>query len=60
MLSAQFLVNTDSAFKIDNVNITRVTETKFLGVIVDQKLNWNGQINDLKISKSLFILRKLR
>ena len=54
--------NIDSAFKIDNVNITRVTETKFLGVIVDQKLYWNGHINyiALKISKSLFILRKLR
>ena len=40
----------------------RVTETKFLGVIVDQNLNWRSHIDfiALKISRSLAILSKLK
>src|SRR3984893_16336859 len=47
---------------IENESITRVDSTKFLGVIVDQKLTWQQHITyiSLKISKSLNILRRLK
>ena len=42
--------------------IQEVTETKFLGVIVDNKLNWNAHINYItkKISKSVSILKMVK
>ncbi|CAL4149190.1 unnamed protein product, partial [Meganyctiphanes norvegica] len=42
--------------------INEVTETKFLGVILDNKLNWNAHINYIskKISKSVSILKMLK
>src|ERR1700730_7827150 len=47
---------------IENESITRVDSTKFLGVIVDQKLTWQQHIAyiSLKISKSLNILKRLK
>ena len=48
--------------KICNVDIERVSETKFLGVVIDQKLTWKQHIEYIKgkISKSLAILYKSR
>ena len=45
----------------DNL-ITEQTETKFLGVMVDNQLNWKAHIKHIsnKISKSVAILRLLR
>ncbi|CAL4144109.1 unnamed protein product [Meganyctiphanes norvegica] len=42
--------------------INEVTETKFLGVILDNKLSWNAHINYIskKISKSVSILKMLK
>ena len=37
-------IDSDIDLKIENVNITRVYECKFLGVIVDSKLNWKSHI----------------
>ena len=48
--------------KIDNENIVRTAETKFLGVIIDDKLNFRNYIDtvSLRISKSLGILSKVK
>ena len=48
--------------KINNVPIERVTETKFLGVIVDEKLHWKKHIDSVitKVSRSIGILYKAR
>ena len=42
--------------------IEEVSETKFLGVILDNKLNWNAHINYItkKISKSVSILKMVK
>ena len=42
--------------------VNEITETKFLGVILDNKLNWNAHIKYIskKISKSLSILKMLK
>jgi hypothetical protein len=47
---------------IDGKILERVESTKFLGVMIDGKLNWSKHINhvSLKISKSLGIIGRLR
>ena len=47
---------------IDNQDILLVNHTKFLGVIIDNKLNWTEHITYVKnkISKSIGILYKTR
>jgi Reverse transcriptase (RNA-dependent DNA polymerase) len=46
---------------LDGSKLEQVTSTKFLGVYIDDKLNWNLQVSKLskKISKSLGIIRKV-
>ena len=41
--------------KIDSKEINRVKEIKFLGVILDDKLEWNAQIKQIesKVSKGI-------
>ena len=50
------------SLKVNNSLITEVTESKFLGVIVDNKLRWDSHIKYIadKISKSSSIMRYLR
>ena len=50
------------SLNIDDNVITEKMETKFLGVIVDNQLNWNAHIKHIsnKVSKSAAILRFLR
>ena len=50
------------SLNIDNNTITEISETKFLGVMVDNQLSWNAHIKHIsnKISKSVAILRVLR
>ena len=45
----------DFHIKIDCTNISRVETTKFLGVIIDEKLKWQHHISyvALKLAKSL-------
>ena len=47
---------------INNTAITRVNSTKFLGVIIDEKLNWKEQIKSVraKLSKSMFMLNRAK
>ena len=55
------IVNTDDIV-IDNQPVSRVSHTKFLGVIIDEKLNWSDHVNNLKIklAKGSGIIRKCR
>lgn len=48
--------------EIDKATITRCSNTKFLGVLVDENLNWKPHIDSIrkKISKSIGILYKTR
>ena len=50
------------SLKVKDSLITEVSESKFLGVIVDNNLNWNSHIRYIadKISKSSSIMRYLR
>ena len=43
---------------IDSTEINRVKETKFLGVILDEKLKWNAQIKQIesKVSKGIVMM----
>ena len=52
----------DFQIKIDCTNISRVETTKFLGVIIDEKLKWHHHISyvALKLAKSLGILNRLK
>ena len=51
-----------SSIILNNCVLERVESTKFLGVIVDDKLNWNEHISyvSLKISQILGVFRKLK
>ena len=55
---------TDTVVKlrIEDTEIERVFETKFLGVIMDHKLNWKMHINHVKskLAKSIAILYKVK
>ena len=48
--------------KIDDVALKQVNEVKYLGVVLNESLNWKGHINDLrkKIVRGSYILAKLR
>ena len=48
--------------KINDENLKQETSSKYLGVLIDDELNWKHHINQLntKISKSIGILYKLR
>ena len=51
-----------SSLNIDGNIIQERTETKFLGVILDNQLNWHAHVKHIssKISKSVAIIRMLR
>ena len=48
--------------KLDDTHLAAVSETTFLGVVIDNKLTWKSHIKHIsnKISKSIAILRILR
>ena len=45
---------------IDNQNIVKVKETNFLGVILDENLNWKSEISHVanKVAKSISIISR--
>ena len=45
-------INQDLDRQIHNDQITRVSKTKFLGVLIDEKLTWKDQINNVKTNLS--------
>ena len=52
--------NGEVDIKIDGINIERVYVTKFLGVLIDHKLNWKDHINHIcnKVSRNIAIIYK--
>ena len=50
------------SINVNGQTINEVTETKFLGVILDNNLNWNAHIKYIskKISKSVSVLKMLK
>ena len=52
----------DFNLKLDGFTLERVASTKYLGVIIDEKLNWSLHIKHIhrKLSRSSYILSKLR
>jgi hypothetical protein len=54
-------VNNDMCLKVRNVEIQRVQHNKFLGILIDEKLNFNYHIDHVykKLSRSYGIIRKI-
>ena len=52
----------DLNIRINNIGIDRVRECKFLGIIIDEKLNWKSHTKYIssKIAKTIGILNKAR
>ena len=48
--------------KVDHIVIERVTETNFLGVVIDDKLSWQSHIRQIerKIAKNIGIIFRVR
>ena len=55
-------IKTQAIIRIGGLEIERVHENKFLGVIIDDKLCWKSHINNvkLKLSKTIAILNKTK
>ncbi|KAF7664264.1 hypothetical protein LDENG_00182270 [Lucifuga dentata] len=62
MIFSNRTVNINAQIKIGNIEIERVKETKFLGVIIYDKLRWKSHITHVgsKVSKSIAILYKAK
>lgn len=52
----------DFPVRIDNSNIERVSEIKFLGITIDEKLSWKPHIRHTqsKVSKSISIINRVK
>ena len=48
-------LSTESDIKINNVSIERKREARFLGVIVDEKLNWGKHISAIRSKMCRYI-----
>ena len=62
MLFSRCINAVDVTVKINNVSINRVDATKFLGVVIDDKLSWKKHIDIVKskVSKSMFLLNRVK
>ena len=45
-------INCDVDIKINSNQITRVNKTKFLGIMIDEQLNWKEQIHQVQTGLS--------
>ena len=56
------MYNPDLALKLDGIKIKKVDKVKFLGVIIDDKLNWEAQIDHLenKLKCSIIMIKRIR
>ena len=54
-------INCRPEIKVDNVAVTQVTCTKFLGVLINETLTWNDHIRSVlnKVSKSTGVIRRV-
>ena len=55
-------IKPDISFNIDGQDIAEVTSSKFLGVIIDNKLNWRDHVSFVcrKIARGLGVIIKAR
>ena len=55
-------INVNERILINGCNVSRVFKSKFLGIWIDHKLNWNDHIKHikLKLSKSIGIICKAK
>lgn len=55
-------VHLESVINIDGVDLDTVSEIKFLGLIIDSKLNWKSHIKHIqgKVSKTISIINKAK
>ena len=62
MLFSNFKINHDIQLFIGRNVINRVSETKFLGVIIDDNLNWHSHINEVcgKLYKGYLIVNSVK
>jgi len=62
MLFGQRNINQNIRITLNNNHITKVTNTKFLGVIIDDKLTWKDHIKytSARVSRGIGILHKAR
>ena len=62
MLFSKSRFTEDIEIIINNTEITRVSETKLLGVWIDEKLNWKHHISYVKtkVSRGLFMLNRAK
>ena len=56
------ITSANNELKIEGETISEVTKTKFLGVIIDNRLNWQHHINYIssKVAKGIGIIIKVR
>ncbi len=61
-LFGNYKINAQLHIQVDGVDIERVSESKFLGVIIDEKIIWKSHIKHVqaKLSKSISVLRKAK
>ncbi len=62
MLFGKCTVNTKVRIELDGVEIERVHENRFLGVTVDDRLNWKPHIKHVqsKVSRSIAVIHKAK
>ena len=53
-------VTSDIATTINQNIIERVYETKFLGIIIDEKFFWKAHIQSVKLAKTMSIIYKAK
>lgn len=62
MIFSNFKIENQVNIQVDGVAIERVFENKFLGVIIDEKINWKPHIKytQTKLSRSISVLSKAK
>lgn len=62
MFFGNYKVNSNLMLNIDNVEIEKVSEYKFLGVTADDKISWKPHIKQVKskVSKSIAVINKVK
>ena len=62
MLFGQCKRDTEACISIEGVNIEKVSEIKFLGVLIDDKISWKPHIKYIqgKISRSISVINKAK
>ena len=62
MIFSNLKIDSEVSIKVDGIEIERVFENKFLGVIIDDKINWKSHIKYIhsKLARSISVLSKAR